>query len=95
MEVTPPDRADIPDAPSFTPLTGNLGSTISGAVSSLENFANMVTNAPSLIQQGITNAVYNTAKGTVNSIATTASSWISKPAAAADAIRNKININLF
>jgi len=92
---TPPDRADIPDAPSFTPLTGNLGSTISSAVSSFGNFANMVTNAPSLIQQGISNAVYNTAKGTVNSIATTASSWISKPAAAADAVRNTIMGNLF
>lgn len=91
----PPNRSDIPDAPSFTPLTGNLGSSISGAVSSLGSFANMVTNAPKLIQQGLSNAVYNTAKGTVGSIAGSVSGYINGGAAAASSIRNKIMGNLF
>lgn len=91
----PPNRSDIPDAPSFTPLTGNLGSSISGAVSSIGSFASMVTNAPKLIQQGLSNAVYNTAKGTVGSIASSASGYINGGAAAASSIRNKIMGNLF
>jgi len=91
----PPNRSDIPDAPSFTPLTGNLGSSISGAVSSIGNFASMVTNAPKLIQQGLSNAVYNTAKGTVGSIASSSSGYINGGAAAASSIRNKIIGNLF
>lgn len=90
-----PDRSQIPNAPSFTPLTGNLGSTISGAVSSIGNFASMITNAPKLIQQGLSNAVYNTAKGSVSSIASTAGGWISKPAALADGIRKTLTGNLF
>ncbi len=91
----PPTRTDIPDAPSFTPLTGNLGSSISGAVSSIGSFASMVTNAPKLIQQGLSNAVYNTAKGTVGSISSSASGYINGGAAAASSIRNKIMGNLF
>jgi len=91
----PPNRSDIPDAPSFTPLTGNLGSSISGAVSTIGSFASMVTNAPKLIQQGLSNAVYNTAKGTVGSIASSASGYINGGAAAASSIRNTIMGNLF
>jgi hypothetical protein len=90
-----PSRTDIPDAPSFTPLTGNLGSTISGAVSSIGNFANMVTNAPKLIQQGLTNAVYNTAKGTVASIAKSVSGYVAGGTSVANGVRNKIVGNLF
>ena len=91
----PPDRTDIPDGPLFVPLTGNLGSTISSAVSSVGNFAQMVTNAPKLIQQGLSNAVYNTAKGSVSTIVGTASSWINKPTSTMDSIKTKIIGNLF
>ena len=92
---TAPDRTQIPEGPSFIPLAGNLGSTISNAVASIGNFANMVTNAPKLIQQGLSNAVYNTAKGSVASIAGTASGWINKPVGIANSIRTKITGNLF
>jgi hypothetical protein len=90
-----PSRTDIPDAPSFTPLTGNLGSTISGAVSSIGKFSEMVTNAPKLIQQGLSNAVYNTAKGSVSSITDSASGWIGRTAGSADSVRTKITGNMF
>ena len=90
---TPPDRSQIPEAASFTPLTGNLGSVISGAVSNIGNFASLITNAPSLIQSGLANAVYNTAKGSVGSIASTASGWISKGPAAASTVANTIKGN--
>lgn len=89
----PPSRSDIPDAPSFTPFTGNLGSAISGAVSNIGTFASLITNAPKLIQQGLANAVYNVAKGTVSTIAGNASKWISKTPAEAANIANKMTEN--
>ncbi len=88
-----PSRTDIPDAPGFIPLTGNLGSSISSAVSAIGSVASLVTNAPKLIQQGLSNAVYNTAKSSVTSIAGTASSWLNKSSSAATSVVNKIKGN--
>jgi len=88
-----PSRTDIPDAPGFNPLTGNLGSSISSAVSAIGSVASLVTNAPKLIQQGLSNAVYNTAKSSVSSIAGTASGWLNKTSSAATSVVNKITGN--
>lgn len=68
--VTP--TKTIPGIPPFTPLTGNLGSTISSAVSSVANFGNMIANSPKLLQQGLSNAVYNVSKGAVSSVTSAA-----------------------
>lgn len=88
---TPPSRDDIPDSPAFTPITGNLGSSISGAVDSIGKFANMVTNAPKLIQQGLSNAVYNTAKGSVGSIVGKASGWLTSSSSTITGVTTKVN----
>ena len=92
---TPPSRDDIPLSPALTPVVGNLGSSISSAVDSVGKFANMVTNAPKLIQQALSNAVYNTAKGSVNSIANTASGWLNAGTSFRNNVVTKVMGNLF
>jgi|GEM_PF-1282989 len=87
----PPTRDDIPETPPFTPLVGNLGSSISSAIASIEKFSSMVINAPTLIQQGLSNAIYNTAKGSVGSIAGKASSWLNAGSGAVSQVVNKVN----
>ncbi len=90
-----PNRNDIPDSPEFLPAGGNLGTTITSAVSSLENVSKIITNAPQIISQGLSNAVYNIAKESVSVISGTAGDWINKPVAVANTIRNTIIGNLF
>jgi hypothetical protein len=90
-----PLRSDIPNIPAFIPLAGNLGSAITGAITSAGNFSNMITNAPKLIQQGLSNAVYNTAKGSVGSIVGSASGYLSSGSTAINNVVNKITGNLF
>ena len=90
-----PNRNDIPDSPEFLPVGGNLGTTITSAVSSLENISKIITNAPQIISQGLSNAVYNIAKESVSVISGTAGDWINKPVAVANTIRNTIIGNLF
>jgi hypothetical protein len=90
-----PPRDDIPDLPSFTPITGNLGSTISSAVDSIGSFGKLITNAPTLLQQGLANAVYNTAKGSVASIVGSASKYIGNVGGAASKVVNIVRGNLF
>jgi len=87
----PPSRDEIPDSPPFSPIAGNLGSSISFATASIEKFSNMITNAPKLIQQGLSNAVYNTAKSTVSSIAGKASGWLNTSFSESSSIVTKIN----
>jgi hypothetical protein len=90
-----PSRDDIPDLPTFTPITGNLGSSISGAVDSIGKFGSLITNAPTLLKQGLANAVYNTAKGSIGSIAGSASKYIGNVGGAASKVVNTIKGNLF
>jgi hypothetical protein len=90
-----PPRDDIPDLPAFTPITGNLGSSISGAVDSIGKFGSLITNAPTLLKQGLANAVYNTAKGSIGSIAGSAIKYIGNVGGAASKVVNTIRGNLF
>jgi len=90
-----PPRDDIPDLAAFTPITGNLGSAISGAVDSIGKFGSLITNAPTLLKQGLANAVYNTAKGSIGSIAGSATKYIGNVGGAASKVVNTIRGNLF
>lgn len=90
-----PSRDDVPDDYTFIPLTGNLGSAISGAVSSIGNFANMVTNAPKIAQQALSNAVYNMSKGAVSTITGTASGWLNAASSRVNDVVNTVNMNIF
>jgi len=90
-----PSRDDIPELPAFTPITGNLGSAISGTVDSLGKFGKLITNAPTLLKQGLANAVYNTAKGSIGSIAGSASKYINNVGGEASKVVNTIKGNLF
>jgi hypothetical protein len=87
---TPPNRASLPGALPYTPVMGNLGSTISESVDKIDKFSQMITNAPKIIEAALGNAIYNTAKGSVNSAANKAREWISKPIGIADNIRSVI-----
>ncbi len=89
----PPSRDNIPDDPAFISVVGNLGSAISGAVSNIEKFSNLIINAPKLIEQGLVNAVYNVAKVNVSTFAKTASGWISKAPSEAARIADMITGN--
>jgi len=92
---SPPARDDIPDMPPFIPVTGNLGSSISSAVDSIGAFGKMITNAPKLLQQGLSNAVYNSAKGSVSSILGKSSKYINNVGGAANKVVNTVHKNLF
>lgn len=92
---SPPVRDDIPDTPAFIPVTGNLGSSISSAVDSIGAFGKMITNAPKLLQQGLSNAVYNTAKGSVSSILGKSSKYINNVGNSASKVVNTVHKNLF
>jgi hypothetical protein len=91
----PPSRTDIPRQLPYTPVMGNLGSTISESVDKIDKFSQMIINAPKILEAALGNAVYNTAKGSVNTIANTAREWISKPLNVAETIRSTIMGNIF
>ncbi|MDD4081910.1 MAG: hypothetical protein PHD05_00850 [Sphaerochaetaceae bacterium] len=91
----PPQRDDIPRDPAFNPIAGNLGSTIDNAVAKIDNFGNMIMNAPQIIQQGLANAVYNVSKEAVGNISGTVSDWINKPIDVIDDVQTTIMGNIF
>lgn len=90
-----PSRDDIPDLPAFTPITGNLGSSISGTIDSVGKFGALITNAPTLLKQALANAVYNTAKDSIGSITGSASKYIGNVGEAASKVVNAVRGNLF
>lgn len=89
----PPNRSIIPNSSSFIPKT--LGQVLSGIVSGNSLFSQVVKNAPILIQQTFSRAVYYNAKGTVGSIASSAINYINANPTESNLIRDKIIRNFF
>lgn len=67
---------ELPSYSAFTPLSGNLGSSISGTVNKISNIMDTISNADKLISAGISGAIYDASKKTVNKITSGATSAI-------------------
>lgn len=87
----PPTRVDIPDSPPFTPLAGNLGSSISSAVSKIQKVTDMISNAPAIAEEVLSGAVYKAAKTSADRISGKAGTWINKGATETGRVIDKVN----
>lgn len=92
---TPPQREDLPDTQPFVPITGNLGGAISGTVSGIGKLGQVITNAPKLIQQALSTAIYNAAKTTVGNISSATSNYINDVGGFATKVVNTVKGNFF